>query len=59
MNKFLQLCNVLDLQLTPEQYFAGLFLETQGKRFCVDFGYDNAVQMAESYIGYFYPRYLM
>lgn len=36
----------LGLKLSPEVRFACLYLESRGKRFCVDFGYENAVSIA-------------
>jgi len=38
----------LGLVLTPEQDLACAFLEARGFRFCVDFGYQNAVAKAET-----------
>jgi hypothetical protein len=50
---------MLGLVMTDEQDFAALFLETQGKRFCIDFGYENAVKIAETYSGYNRPKFVM
>jgi hypothetical protein len=37
------------LPTTTEQDMACLFLESKGRRFCIDFGYENAVAIAQSY----------
>ena len=42
-------CRMLDLRLPPYQYFACLYLESHGFKFCVDFGYDNAVDKARKH----------
>jgi hypothetical protein len=42
-------CRMLGIQLTPMQAMACRYLEMFGYRFCVDFGYDNAVQKAEAH----------
>lgn len=34
--------------VTPEQMRACLYLERRGKRFCIDFGYENAVSLARA-----------
>jgi hypothetical protein len=39
----------LRLPTTPDQDIACLFLESEGQRFCVDFGYENAIGKAESH----------
>jgi hypothetical protein len=36
---------LLKLKLTPQQIKACRALEAQGKRFCIDYGYQNAVSM--------------
>jgi hypothetical protein len=36
----------LNLDLTAEQHRACAFLEAQGQRFLVEFGYENAVERA-------------
>ncbi len=43
----LETCRKLGIALTPWQMWACQFLEQQGFRFCVDFGYENAEAMAE------------
>ena len=35
-----------DIRLTPEQVWACAWLEYRGKRFLIDFGYANAVELA-------------
>ena len=42
-------CRQLGLTLTPEQWRACRYLERQGQRFCIDFGYDNAVEKARAH----------
>lgn len=37
---------MLHLKLPPEVRFACLYLEARGMRFCIDFGYQNAVAIA-------------
>lgn len=37
------------LPTTPEQDMACLFLESKGMRFCVEYGYENAVAIAQKY----------
>jgi hypothetical protein len=39
----------LSLQLTTEQLRAGRYLERVGQRFCVEFGYQNAVEKAREH----------
>ena len=38
------------LPTTPEQDMACLFLEAKGLRFCVDYGYKNAVLRASQFM---------
>lgn len=42
-------CERLGIALTDEQRDAFRYLELFGFRFCVDFGYDNAVEMAREH----------
>ena len=44
MSDFNQLCEILGLELTPMQKICCEGLESSGLRFCVDFGYENAVE---------------
>ena len=44
-----QICKMIGITLTPEQNWACAWLEKHGKRFCVDFGYDNCVKLAEEW----------
>ena len=44
--KFLETLRRLGIRLGPKQYKAGRYLESRGKVFCVDFGYENAVELA-------------
>lgn len=43
------------LPTTPEQDMACLFLESKGLRFCVDYGYENAVDKASAYADWLTP----
>lgn len=40
-------CKHLNIDATEEQLIAGNFLESRGQRFCVDFGYENAIAKAD------------
>lgn len=40
---------LLGLVLTVEQLRACKYLDRAGKRFCVDFGYDNAIELAREH----------
>lgn len=40
-----EFCARFDVALTPEQSWACAWLEFQGKRFLIDFGYANAVDL--------------
>jgi hypothetical protein len=42
-------CAALGLELTPEQLKACRYLERNGQRFCIDFGYENAMEMARDH----------
>lgn len=42
-------CRLLDLKVPPYKYFACLYLESHGLRFCVDFGTENAVEKAREH----------
>ena len=42
-------CRLLGLCVPPYQYFACLYLESHGLRFCVDFGTENAVETAREH----------
>lgn len=41
--KYLEVIDLLDIDLTLEQHIACAFLEGRGLRFLIDFGYENAV----------------
>ncbi len=43
---YMETIRLLGLRFTAEQHAASRFLERDGLRFCVDFGYDNAVRIA-------------
>jgi hypothetical protein len=43
-------CKLHGITLTPEQDWACAFLEWHGKRFCVDFGYKNAIELADRHL---------
>jgi hypothetical protein len=49
--RYLELCDLLGLELTLVQHIACAFLEGRGLRFCVDFGLDNAVEKARALLG--------
>lgn len=44
--RYLEIADMLDLELTLEQHIACAFLEGRGLRMLIDFGYDNAVEKA-------------
>ncbi len=43
MTNYREMAKRLEIDLTPEQQIACDFLERHGFKFCVDFGYENAV----------------
>ncbi len=43
------IAELLNLALTTDQLRASAYLEARGLRFCIEFGYDNAVEMARSH----------
>jgi len=45
-------CRLLNLEVAPEIADACRFLESRGQRFCVDFGFENAVTKAGEVILY-------
>ena len=46
MGEYHRLKKLLRLRMTKQVDFAAEFLESRGLRFCVDFGYENAVEKA-------------
>lgn len=44
----LEYCAMKQIPLTPQQVWAMYWLEMRGKRFLVDFGYANAVSLADA-----------
>ena len=48
MSEYTNLKALLKLKTTKHVDFAAAFLESRGFRFCVDFGYQNAVEKAAS-----------
>lgn len=57
-SKYLSTKNYLKLETTPEQDFCCLLLEADGLRFCIDFGYENAVSMAKAKHPVMFNRFL-
>lgn len=47
--KFAETCLQLGISLTPPQFYACAYLENNGLRFCVDFGYQNAIDKAREH----------
>lgn len=47
-SEYLWLKDALKLQVSPKQEAACIALEAHGKRFCVDFGYENAESLWHS-----------
>ncbi len=43
------LARILDLLMTEDQFRACAYLEARGLTFCVEFGYDNCVEMARAH----------
>lgn len=43
-----KLVRLLEVEITSEQLHACRYLEGRGFRFCVDFGYENAVEKARA-----------
>jgi hypothetical protein len=44
------------LPITEEQDMACRFLESKGLRFCIDFGYENAIKMVGEYPDWHEPH---
>ena len=43
MFEYVRICRWIGMRLGPQQHRAAQYLELRGKRFCVDFGKDNAI----------------
>jgi hypothetical protein len=44
--EYARICRMLKIRLSPKQHMAAKYLELRGKRFCADFGYENAIGLA-------------
>lgn len=48
-SEYLWLKKLLDLDIPDDKNFACLYLESHGFKFCVNYGYDNAVEKAREH----------
>jgi hypothetical protein len=46
MYQYQRISRMIGLKLGPKQHMAAKYLEQRERRFCIDFGKDNAVEIA-------------